>query len=277
MAAPTYARDVQEWHAVEVPAALQPHVARLSGYRLSGFAPGVHVGMPSPTLTLVVALGEPLLISRPGHDAQPYTALVGGLHEAPVGIHHDGNQFGLQLDLTPAGSRALLGCPAGALTHELVDLSDLLAAPDRHVAEQAEAAPDWSSRVELLLAALTRRLDGAHDARPEVSHAWDEIRRTCGTVPVWAVASSVGWSTRHLGEQFRAEYGLSVKTAARIARFDRSRALIQSRRLPLAEVAAECGFADQAHLNRDWRQFAGTSPGHWADIDELAFVQDPAE
>ena len=41
----------------------------------------------------------------------------------------------------------------------------------------------------------------------------------------------------------------------------------------LATVAAECGYADQSHLTRDWRQFAGTTPSAWI-AGELPFVQD---
>jgi len=88
------------------------------------------------------------------------------------------------------------------------------------------------------------------------------------------VADAVGWSTRHLGEQFRAEYGIGVKTAARVSRFSRSAAMVRSGRVPLAEVAALCGYADQAHLSREWRELAGTTPSRWPREDELAFVQD---
>ena len=33
--------------------------------------------------------------------------------------------------------------------------------------------------------------------------------------------------------------------------------------LDLARLAAECGFADQSHLDREFRAFAGTSPSGW--------------
>lgn len=264
----------QRWWAPPVPGGLRPYVHALHGYHLDGAAPGVHVGMPSAALTVVVALGEPVVVAMAGGEPRPYAALASGLHDRAAAIHHDGTQHGLQLDLTPAGARALLGLPASELAGRAVDLGDLLDPRDRYLAEQAEAVDDWPTRAGLVLAALTRRLDGSSRARPEVEQAWELVHRTHGRAPVRAVADAVGWSTRHLGEQFRAEYGLGVKTAARVARFSRSAALVRRGRWPLARVADVCGYADQAHLNRDWRSFTGTSPTRWLADDELAFVQD---
>ncbi len=263
-----------EWFAPPVPAGLRPWVRSVCGYRLDGAAPGVHVGMPSPALTLVVALGEPLVVAMGDGERRAFTAMAAGLHDRAAAIHHDGSQHGLQLDLTPAGCRALLGLPAAELVGRAVDLVDLLDVRDRRLAEQAEAVDGWPARVQLALAALTRRLDATSSARPEVEHAWREVHRTHGLASVRAVADAVGWSPRHLGEQFRAEYGLGVKTAARVARFSRSARLVRGRRLPLAEVAQRCGYFDQPHLAREWRELAGTSPTRWARDDQLAFVHD---
>lgn len=115
-------------------------------------------------------------------------------------------------------------------------------------------------------------------ARPEVDHAWQLLRRSHGRAPIREiareVAREVGWSTRHLGQRFRAELGHPPKTTARVLRFEHSHRLLRAGR-PLAEVAAECGYSDQPHLNRDWLELAGTSPTRWVREDELAFVQDP--
>jgi AraC-like DNA-binding protein len=57
--------------------------------------------------------------------------------------------------------------------------------------------------------------------------------------------------------------GLPPKTLARIFRFRRALELL-GRGSGLAELAYDCGYYDQAHLNRDFRQFTGTSPGELA-------------
>jgi len=107
---------------------LAPFVASVHGYRLEGFPAGTHVGLPSRSLTVVISLSDPLVVSGPGESA-PATlgSLVAGLHDRPALIHHDGNQHGIQLALTPRGARALFGVPPRELACRVVDLEDLLA------------------------------------------------------------------------------------------------------------------------------------------------------
>lgn len=85
----------------------------------------------------------------------------------------------------------------------------------------------------------------------------------------------MGWSRRHLTERFTREFGLSPKDAARVVRFHRSRLLVaRSNRPRLADVAAACGYYDQAHLAREWNDLAGCSPSAWLAAEEFPSVQD---
>jgi AraC-like DNA-binding protein len=65
----------------------------------------------------------------------------------------------------------------------------------------------------------------------------------------------------HLARGFRREIGLTPKAAARVIRFDRACRLLP--RHSGVAVAAECGYADQAHLIREFVSFTGPSPTRW--------------
>jgi transcriptional regulator GlxA family with amidase domain len=68
-------------------------------------------------------------------------------------------------------------------------------------------------------------------------------------------------SSRHLNDLFQREIGLSTKGMARILRFDRATAaLSEATASDLCAIAIECGYYDQAHLNRDFREMAGLTP-----------------
>ena len=81
-------------------------------------------------------------------------------------------------------------------------------------------------------------------------------------MPIGRLAAEVGWSHKHLITRFRQQVGLGPKTAARLIRFDGVwRRLDQAGDRPdWGLVAAEAGYADQAHLVREFRQFTGTTP-----------------
>jgi AraC-like DNA-binding protein len=96
---------------------------------------------------------------------------------------------------------------------------------------------------------------------------------------VSALAAGTGWSERHLTSRFRAEIGLTPKAAARVIRFDRARKLLvrnltehADASYRLADLAADCGYFDQAHLAREFRALAGCPPSQWL-AEEFRNVQ----
>lgn len=257
---------------------LRPYVSSAQGYDLAGYAPGVHVGLPAPALTLIVSLGPDLDVTAPGgtRARRRFTTLASGLHASPALIHHDGNQAGIQLALTPAGARALLGLPAAALAGDVVGLDAIWGRRAEELTDRLRSAETWPSRFEVLSSVLLQMVgDRVTTLSPEVDAAWNLLVGSGGRVRVADVAREVGWSRRHLAGRFGDELGLSPKALASVARFDRARHLVLGRPdRTLARVAADCGYADQAHLNREWRRMVGTSPTAWRRAESLPFVQD---
>jgi AraC-like DNA-binding protein len=256
--------------------ALRPFVAGYTGYRHEGLAPGSHQGLPSPHLTIVISFDDALQLTvLPDGRPVPasFDAMVAGLHDTPATIVHDGCQHGMQLDVSPLGARALLGLPAAELAGTAVHLDDLFGRRAPLLQQRLQEAESWEARRGVLDAELAARLGGSSGIRPEVGWAWQRLLATGGTVEVGRLAAEVGWSARHLNECFRAEFGVPPKRAARIVRFHRARkALERSPGMGLAAVAAECGYADQAHLTREFRAIAGLTPTAWLG-DELRAAQ----
>jgi AraC-like DNA-binding protein len=252
-----------------VPTALAPYVTSLVAYDVDMGAPGVHRGLPTTSLTFVLPMGEPLDVGwADGRGRGKRWSTVSGLHAGPAAIHHDGPQRGIQLGLTTAGAKALLGIPAAELAGELLELPDV--APD--LADLPERLDGLTLEEGLAIVAreLARALARNGDAAPraEVGRALAGLTRG---EPVAAVAEEVGYSRRRLTTLVRRECGLAPKEYQRVARFQASRRALG--RKPLAEVAAECGYADQGHLARDWSRLAGCPPSTWLR-EEFPFLQD---
>jgi AraC-like DNA-binding protein len=261
-------------------------VSEYNGTRLEGFAPGFHLGLPSRNLTVVVSLSSPLYVAADSSQAKPFRALAAGLHTRPAVIAYDGSAHSVTVELTPAGARSLLGLPAGDLADAVVHLEEVLGNDAHELAERLAVAPEWRERFDVLDDVLTRRAGARRrtEADAATSGAWHRIVESGGNVRVGVLAEETGYSRRHLTQRFKREYGLTPKEAARVIRFERSwlllRRLERSRRQAtvgrpsLAEVAASCGYYDQAHLAREWNDLAGCPPSAWLASEELPFVQD---
>lgn len=257
-----------------------------SGYRQAGVAAGRHRGLPSPYLTLIFTLHEPLTVAEHVDPRQPpgdYDSLIGGLHTTPATIVHDGRQSGVQLAVDPLAARTLLGMPAAELFGTDLCACDVLGTVANEVHDRLATATRWRERFAILdtsLAGLVGQRAGPAD---EVSRAWGMLRASHGSMTVGELAADVGWSVRHLTRKFKAELGLSPKAAARIMRFDGARRELQRRaatgqRLELAGLAAQFGYYDQPHLNREFAVIAGCTPLTWL-AEEVGNIQaePPAE
>jgi AraC-like DNA-binding protein len=96
---------------------LRRFVAWYTGYRQRDLRPARHRGLPSPYLTLIFTLDEPLTMVAhpdPGQPPGEFGTLLGGLHCTPALIAHEGAQSGIQVALRPLGARAPLGLPPKA-------------------------------------------------------------------------------------------------------------------------------------------------------------------
>lgn len=146
---------------------------------------------------------------------------------------------------------ALLGVPADQLRDRTPDLEELWpAGTARVLAEGVAADPVATLESWVVERAAAQDVD---PLGPRVLEMADT-----GT-PVAAMADRVGLSARHLHRRCLPIFGYGPRRLARVRRL--GRAVDASRTgAPLALVAAECGYADQAHLSRETRALAGTTP-----------------
>jgi AraC-like DNA-binding protein len=247
-------------------------VSRYVGYEQDDITLSVHRGLPSRHVTLIISLQDPVKISD-GAGPMSMQGLVGGLRSEPVLINQDRTQRGIHLELHPLGVRTLFGLSSAELTGRIVALEELGWPALADLPDRLASTPTWSERFDILDGVL-----GAKAAEPlpvvaELGEAWRRMLSTDGALRIADLADEIGWSRRHLGEQFRAEIGLTPKQAGRILRFERAGALLRSGHRDLAGLAVECGYFDQAHLSNEWRALAGCTPRTWI-AEELPFLQD---
>jgi AraC-like DNA-binding protein len=237
--------------------ALRGQVLRYCGY--SEDMPGTWARreVAIPEVTVIFSFGPMIDVG-----GARLASFVAGLDDRYAETRHDGHQRGLEVKLAPLAVRRLLGVPATELAGRVVELDAVLGRSAGELTERMAEAPGWPARFALLDAALTERLARGARPAPDVAHAWRRLAASHGGLSIAGLADELGWSRRRFGARFREHVGLAPKPAARVLRFHRAVALIErDDGTRLAEIAQDCGYYDQAHLNRDFRAFAGSSPG----------------
>lgn len=255
--------------------ALPGLVASTVGYHSTGQVPGVHRGLPSPHLTFILSLDEPITTgTSPEHLASPAAhrndVLVSGLHTTPAYVRRPSHEVGIQLAVHPLAARALFGAPARELNLLTIEGADLLGREIARLREQLLDEPDWSHRFDLLATYLRRRTVSAGPARvrPELVEAWTWMARHRGTGSMSGLAEHVALSPRQLRTLFDREVGHSPKAVSRLMRFATARQQIADvvqtgSSSSLAEAAHRCGYFDQSHLVREFRELSHAAPTEW--------------
>ncbi|MEV1249294.1 helix-turn-helix domain-containing protein [Nonomuraea sp. NPDC049750] len=266
--------------ADQISTALAPFVATLAAYDLGPGSGGVHRGLPSSTVSITIPEDDPLEIAwvgRPG-SRRRLRAVVAGLHLSAAELRQEGCTRGVWLTLSPLGVGALLGLPSSAVAGDIADLADVVPAL-ADLPERLAACRSWPQRRALversLLTGLARHGDRANSR---------ELRATLavlsGTTRVQEAARLLGCSRRHLSSRVRTEFGVTPKEYQRLVRFEAARGRLVAAAGGggdgLAAVAAASGFADQAHLTREWRAMAGCTPTEWLRAEGLAVRGSPA-
>ncbi|MCW3817012.1 helix-turn-helix domain-containing protein [Micromonospora sp. DR5-3] len=265
---------------------LRPYVDRYLGYREQAARPLVRREVAGAFVVLILGWGAPLDVTDPRAaegGAYGVNAFLAGPFDAYCTTRTVGEGAGVQVLLTPPAARRVLGLPLGEVTNRVVP-ADRLAGWLARLRDELADLPDWAARFARLDAALAARLAATGPVDPRLLRAWRLLDDSGGGAAVGALAREVGWSRRHLAVRFRREFGLPPKTVARLVRFQRAYATLgrgltgppgdgaapTAGTVPppggvggpgWAELAARFGYFDQSHLIREFREFAGDTPG----------------
>jgi AraC-like DNA-binding protein len=161
----------------------------------------------------------------------------------------------------PAMARALLDVEPTACRDREIAATMI----DPRFAALERALQDCSSP-ETALAMLRRWVDsrlaarGGGAAPVRVQEAISLLARAGGAARVANVARAIGMTERSLHREIVLWSGLAPKSLGRILRMQRTLAAIRAGRAPLALIALEAGYADQAHMTRELKALTGFTP-----------------
>ena len=161
--------------------------------------------------------------------------------------------------LRPGAAQALFGIPADELAGRHTQVEDLWGPSVASMREQlAECAP--AQRLDVFEAMLADRLPAVRGVHPAVARALEQFSSTSN---VHDVVTASGYSHRTFIALFLRSVGLTPKLFCRVLRFRRALERVSADHMSWVDLAGAAGYSDQAHFNREFREFAGVTPGEY--------------
>lgn len=228
--------------------------------------------LPTGSMHLVFRLADsPLWLLDPvdGRRMQAIgPAVVGGTRSRYFMRELSAPSRSVGVLLQPGASTLLFGAAADELADRHTPLEDLWGVAARSAHERLQEAASAAARLALLESILLARLPRVRGMHPAVAAIIGRLQ----TFPsIEAAVEESGLSHRHFVAMFRRAVGLAPKLYSRVQRFQRALSAARSGEVPdWVTVAADAGYSDQAHFNREFIEFAGVTPTAYRKLAPVA-------
>jgi AraC-like DNA-binding protein len=176
----------------------------------------------------------------------------------------------------PGAAIELLGVAARELRDDAAAAADVWGARGRSLDARLADVGDTTSAIAVIEDELVSRVErAAPDAR--IAGAVAMLSAHGGEIPIPAVAATVGVGERQLERLFDERVGYGPKAFARVVRLQRAtRSMARGSTASWARLAVDCGYADQAHMIREFRALTGVTPKVYAASPAMSEIDNPA-
>lgn len=222
---------------------------------------------PTGSCVALVILGDPIRMTpADGASICSDQGLVLGPHTAPVTNEPTGETFAIGIITSPVGAEAALGIAPRPIRGRVVPSAEVSVLPRLREVLVPHRHDDPDTLLGLAVEVLT---DHAQPLTPQALVAERAVRLVNDDPrrPISDIAHELGVSHGHLDRLFTAVVGISPRALARLLLLRRILTELDPHQpVPWVELAAEHGWADQAHFSRDFTRHTGTTPGHYLEV-----------
>ena len=216
--------------------------------------------LPDGCVELILNCGEPFQeIKENGERIRQPEHFVVGQMTQPVFIVPTGAVELIGIRFHPGGTIPFLAQPLHQLTNRIIELGGIDSAFASELVRVLSGSRGLSSRINAIEGYLNRRAQAfAGDQR--LLRLTANAVRVSGRITIDRLADSAGVSARQLERLFLGEVGIGPKLFCRILRFQQVFRAVAEDSAGWAALAIDCGYYDQAHLIRDFQEFAHKTP-----------------
>lgn len=225
--------------------------------------------LPNGAMQVVISLRDRPIRVFDRHDPSRHVAAPAALVTGPADefsiISAADTSSTIGVAFKPGGAAPFIGVPPVHLYERDVDLPTLWGRTlAEEVRERVLGGATPQAMVAVLDEVLRRRRREHEVTHPAVTWAVRALRRVREPLTVGDVVDRVGMSHRRFIALFHDTVGLTPKRFSRLQRFQAVlRGAASGAERTWADLAADCGYSDQAHLAHDFRAFSGLTPSEY--------------
>lgn len=165
--------------------------------------------------------------------------------------------------------------PMREMENVTLDVYDVLGKKVEDLTRQIKETQGVHTHIALAEAFVARELSRKVPEDTYFAQAIQLIRKSCGQVSTEELSKKVFVSERQLQRVFREHFGVSPKTYGRLMRFNLAASFLKNAtQVNWSQISYTCGYADQAHFIRDFKEFFGDKPSA-SLLDAAALVAQP--
>ena len=220
----------------------------------------------NPHLTLITRGDIRQGTRRETYECPADTLLFHNRQEPHYNLKPAGTTRGFQLEIHPQWSDAF-NLNLDALPNCAKVLHPGVKLPFYNIYKEAKRFDDLSGlAIDALLLDLFSTLRGVVATANKATPGWvkkiDELLHDQFDQPLslQAIAAELDLHWAHLSRDFPRYFHCTFGEYVRKIRIEKSLALLRHPQLSLTEIALLCGFADQSHFNRCFKEFSGITP-----------------
>lgn len=151
--------------------------------------------------------------------------------------------------------------PLTELSGRVLEVDAIWGSNFLHLREHLLEQPSPGAKIAALEAWLLSQMRRESAPPPVVSFALEQIHRAPHLLSIADIQAKTGYSNKHFIHLFERHAGATPKAYLRVVRFQRALAEIErSRKINWTDIAYGCGYYDQAHFIKEFRQFSGLNP-----------------
>jgi len=223
--------------------------------------------LPDASMELIIDLGEGAKKLYDRRDRAKYAGFqrcwISGMQRQYLVIGTEQGSSMMGAHFRTGGAAPFFGFPMSELAEDVVELDLIWKREILALREQLLEAESVEQKFDLLEGYLVGKAQSRLEPDKTIAAALNTLR-SWPVMPLRELASRLGLSHKQMISRFDCRVGLTPKQISRLIRFRNSLALAHRMESPdWPDLAADCGYYDQAHMIHEFQEFAGMTPAEY--------------